>query len=262
MRRLNEERDRLLKANLHVARLAGETNSQRTKYLFRVEAVIEWPELEWGIIVGDAVHCLRSALDQFVYGVAKAPDTATAFPICRTEKEWVTKAPAMLWSVHRGVIALIDQVQPYHDGDAAAEHPLALLAALSNLDKHRTIPTVALVADDTKATVTSVSGIARWGAVRFHKRRIYEPGAVVAECEIVPDDSGLEPYMDVDATADFDVGFGKIPSAPSLVGKPVVATFNDVLGGYVVQEVFNPFVSVWNAALAAVEGKESESYPP
>jgi hypothetical protein len=123
----------LIHGEVTVARLNGETNSQRTKYLFRVEEVIEWPKLQWGIAVGDAVHCLRSALDHVVYGLATRPDSNTMFPICRTKKEWVTKAPAMYWSVHpAGVVAMIDEVQPYHDGSVASNHPLALLAALSN----------------------------------------------------------------------------------------------------------------------------------
>src|SRR5256885_8295297 len=43
----------------------------------------------------------------------------------------------------------------------------------------------------------------------------YEPGAVVAEAKIVPDDSGLEPHMDVQVEATFDIGFGVVASARS-----------------------------------------------
>jgi hypothetical protein len=243
-----------MKENLKVAELAGETNSQRTKYLFRVESVVEFPKLEWGIIVGDAIHCLRSAMDQLVYGLAEQKTSETAFPICRTKREWIVKAPAAYWSLHPGIVALIDRVQPYHDGNAAANHPLALVSALSNLDKHRTIPTVALVAYDTEATVTSVQGIAKWETIRFHPGRTYEPGAVVAESKIVPDDSGLEPHMDVKITANFEVGFGLIPEARWLNGKPIIVTFNETLGGYVVEEVFNRITTIWNTALEEVLG--------
>lgn len=84
LNRLDEAAERFFEDKTEVASIAGEANSQRTKYLFRVESVIEWPRREWGIIVGDAIHCLRSALDHLVYGLASERDTRTQFPICRT----------------------------------------------------------------------------------------------------------------------------------------------------------------------------------
>src|SRR4051794_31335886 len=71
-------------------RLRGEPNSQRTKYVFRIEAVEDFPRIEWGIMIGDAVHCLRSALDQLVYGLASETSLRTQFPVCRTRREWIT----------------------------------------------------------------------------------------------------------------------------------------------------------------------------
>src|SRR5579864_4919392 len=109
-----------------VYRLHGETNSQRTKHLFRVELLQPLPLLEWGVIVGDAVHCLRSALDQLAYALSVDPDGNTAFPIWRTEKDWVTQAPAQTWGIPEPLIAAINKTQPYHRGDAAHSHPLAI----------------------------------------------------------------------------------------------------------------------------------------
>lgn len=50
-----------------LAVIVGQANEQRTKYLFTVEDVIPHPAPEWGIILGDAVYCLRSALDQLMW---------------------------------------------------------------------------------------------------------------------------------------------------------------------------------------------------
>ena len=262
--RFQQATERFFEGKNEVAPLTAELNPQRTKYVFRVEDVIEWPAVEWGIIIGDAVHCLRSALDQLVYGLAREPGKRTAFPVCLTEREWVTDAPSRYWSVRPVFVRLIDKAQPYHRGDAASEHPLALLSALSNLDKHRTIPTIALVPDNNKGEILSKQGIANWPRIRFKTGAIYEPGAVVAEAKIVPDQSGLEPQMQVKITSTFDVAFGRIPGAPSLRNKRVLSTFNDEIGTPIVKGIFNPFVEAWNEVVRnaerdAREGGEANS---
>jgi hypothetical protein len=162
MDRLDEAVEGWLEGKTEVATLLGKANSQRTKYFFTVEDVIPYPAEEWGITLGDAVHCLRSALDQLMWGMCKPAERGqrTQFPICLSEREWVTSAPAMYWGAGEGFVKLLDKLQPYHRGNvnAARDHPLAQLMALSNLDKHRTIPAITLVADQTEATVVSTEG--------------------------------------------------------------------------------------------------------
>jgi hypothetical protein len=138
----------------------GELNSQGTKYLLKVDARVEFPEIEWGIIIGDAVHCLRSALDQLVAGLCtEKPTAATRFPTCRTVREWIVDAPRMYWSVPAAYVAVLDEAQPYHRGDAAHAHPLAILNELWNLDKHRAIPAAALVPSRIKVDVIEKQGV-------------------------------------------------------------------------------------------------------
>jgi hypothetical protein len=219
--------------------------------------VIDWPAREWGIILGDAVHCLRSALDHLVYGLAGDPGGRTQFPIFTKKKDWVTRAPAMYWSVLEPLVAIIDDAQPYHDGEVAADHPLAILRTLSNLDKHRAIPAVALVPYNNEATVERVVGIAEWGKVRFPKGRPYEKGTVIAECKIVPDDSGLEPEMHVKVKSTFDVGFGRIAGAPSIDFMPVVPTLKRV-GMFIVENVVNRATTIWNMIVEEAARMETE----
>jgi len=247
--RFNEATNRFFEGKSQIAPIAGEANPQRTKYVFTIEEVIDWPALEFGVIIGDCVHCLRSALDQLVWGLARVPDSRTAFPICRTEKEWITDAPSRYWSVPDTYISLINRAQPYHRGDKAAEHPLALLSVLSNLDKHRGIPTIALVPDNHQCEIGLTHGIAEISNVRFKKGAVYERGAVIAEAKIVPDDSGLEPQVHANFTQTFDVGFGDIPGAPWLRRKPVFDTFNELIGQPIVDLVFKPLYDGWNEAI-------------
>src|SRR6266542_3692581 len=97
----------------------GEPNEERTKYFIKARLHTRIPVLEWGVIVGDIAHTLRSSLDQLVWLLSSDPSRETAFPLCRTEKEWLTKSPGRLWGVDPTFVALIDNAQPYKRGDAA-----------------------------------------------------------------------------------------------------------------------------------------------
>jgi hypothetical protein len=258
MDRLDKTVERWLEGKTEVAVLVGEANSQRTKYLFTVEEVIPYPAEEWGIILGDAVHCLRSALDQLMWGMCdpKERGQRTQFPICLNRREWVTLAPAMYWGASDGLVKVLDRLQPYHRGDmnAAREHPLAQLMALSNLDKHRTIPAITLVADETEATILSTEGIEKWSSLTFHEGKAYEQGAVIASSQIVPDESGLEPKMDMKIEASFDIGFGVITASPTITHKPVHATFYEI-ASYVAR-ILDMLTDAWNQAVEATHTEE------
>lgn len=260
MDRLDKAVEGWLEDQTEVAMLVGKANSQRTKYVFRIEEVIPYPAEEWGIILGDAVHCLRSGLDQLVWGFISAPGdrgVRTQFPICLTRREWVTEAPAMYWGVSDNFAGLLDKTQPYHRGDmnAARRHPLAVLRSLSNLDKHRAIPSIALVADETEATVITTEGIEEWSAVRFKKGKRYEKGAVVAESKIVPDKSGLEPHMQVKVEAAFDIAFGPgINDAPSITGRPVYGVFSEI--AEYCARIINMLTEAWNLAVEGTHTSE------
>jgi hypothetical protein len=232
MERLNEAVDRFFEDKGEVAPIVGKANSHRTKYVFRVGSVIDYPAKEWGIAIGDVVHCLRSSLDQFIYGVARKPTDRTQFPICITEREWVVNAPAMWWTVPDGYRAFVHQLQPYHRGDVneARKDPLAILNTLSNLDKHRSIPAIALVATESEAAITNLVGIKNTPRVVFKERARLEKDAVVAHARIVPDDSGLEPKMDMKGSLGCDIAFGGEPIPSAIHGKPVLLTFAQFLG--------------------------------
>lgn len=226
---LNEAAERFFDEDIDgIYRLHGDTNSQRTKHLFRIELLKELPTAEWGVIVGDAVHCLRTALDQLIYMLGIDPDDNSAFPICRTEKEWVTRAPAALWSVPHPLIAAINRSQPYHRGNAANSHPLAILSALSNTDKHKFIPLTALVPDEAEWNVSGTQGMASHGKVRLKTGRPLETGTVVAEMSFVSDNSGLEPQVYMDGHITFRIAFGKSGVPASIAGKPLTPAFGEM----------------------------------
>jgi hypothetical protein len=111
------------------------------------------PSELWGPIIGDAVHDLRSALDQLVWALSVAhqanppppdpiprgnPWRQIAFPICLNESAWVSAVQNQLWAIDPALAAGIKTLQPFETGKLAPERePLAVLQELWNIDKHR-----------------------------------------------------------------------------------------------------------------------------
>lgn len=107
----------------------------------RVRVLKTPPSMRWGVIVGEIAHHLRSALDHLVWELVRLnehiPGTHNEFPIA-TDPEWYAKrGTGKLKGIAGGDRAIIEQAQPYHRGNAASEHPLALLDWLAQVDKHR-----------------------------------------------------------------------------------------------------------------------------
>ena len=106
------------------------------------------PDEMWGPIIGDAVHNLRSALDHLAWELA-LPETREQtprrieFPIFLDDPAQNAEARGRL-AVKLACLrpeshALVDAAQPYNTGNP--HHPLWLLQALWNTDKHRTLHT-------------------------------------------------------------------------------------------------------------------------
>jgi hypothetical protein len=230
---LNETRERFFKEEFNGRyALIGEANTQRTRYRLRAKVLKPFPSTEWGLAIGDGVHCLRSALDQLVYAVLTTPNDRAAFPISKNERDWITEAPKPLWGVPEPFRAVIDRAQPYHARKFADAHPISELAALSNCDKHKAIPVTALVsAEGGELRAVNMRGIANQPSIVLKPGRVFKDGAVVATAKIVADDSGLEPYMDVEGQLLCDIGFGDDDLIPaSLRGRAVIKAFYEGFG--------------------------------
>jgi hypothetical protein len=111
------------------------------------------PPIELGVIVGDYVHNIRSALDQLVWQLViknnSVPGRHNEFPITFTEDHFIEKAitgtrtrPGMLAGVADTPVTFIKRCQPYERGDDAPSHPLAILQGLWTADKHQAVAQV------------------------------------------------------------------------------------------------------------------------
>ena len=137
-----------------------------------IDAFVHLPDPPQAIslILGDAVHNMRSALDHLVYQLVIAnavlPTDKTMFPICDTEEGFLSQAykRRRLIGVTHEPFAHIQAVQPYNlrkRGGQFQTHPLWILDKLENIDKHRRIATTAGLAVGAHTTITTGTGEVR-----------------------------------------------------------------------------------------------------
>lgn len=126
--------------------------------VYRIERVIEVSE-HWPLIVGDAVHDLRSALDHLMWQLAivhlgRVPTAREApniqFPEVRRLKDFT--GHRYLRYINTSDINRIRAFQPYKRLDKGQLHPLPKLVRLSNVDKHRKIHLLVIVPQDASFT--------------------------------------------------------------------------------------------------------------
>jgi hypothetical protein len=126
----------------------------------------EPPPLRWGVMLGDCVHNLRSALDHLVCqltllnGGTMDDCAQTQFPIAsKSEAQFEGMANHRIPGLSPRHREFVKWAQPYRAGDDAWKHPLAILADLSNADKHRLInPTFSVLKSATDRVLDQLVG--------------------------------------------------------------------------------------------------------
>jgi hypothetical protein len=137
LERIKSETDRYHKTNEN--QFVPEANSPPNQPRFRVKPKFPIPD-EIALFVGDCLQNLRSALDYLVWELVlsakNTPDKKNMFLVCLTAKSFQDAQSARLHGVDPGAVALIESIQPYHDGQPSATS-LAILDELTNINKHR-----------------------------------------------------------------------------------------------------------------------------
>lgn len=117
--------------------------ADRTALEFLTPAGFRPPVSEWALLVGDAVHNARSALDAEIWHLAHRDDgkptnpTRVAFPVTSDARAWVNSIKA-LETVSAESLERARLAQPWVDSPAAPDqHWLSILSRLDNDDKHR-----------------------------------------------------------------------------------------------------------------------------
>jgi hypothetical protein len=119
--------------------VVGEYDPEQAKYLVRFKILKPIPQHRWGLVLGDAVHNARSALDYIAWRLAGSDPTdfATLFPICNHPAKFKS-SERRLRRMHPEIFAVIRDLQPYKRPDPS-HHPLWLLEELDARDKHKLI---------------------------------------------------------------------------------------------------------------------------
>jgi hypothetical protein len=125
--------------------------------------------VRFSLLSGECVHSLRSALDYLVRALAEyvlTPEALAqiegklAFPICDEPGYWegAIRRGRLPDGLHDTVLAAIERRQPYNAADPA-DHPLAVLQALDDRDKHRLLHTfIAVVQPEELIFVPELPG--------------------------------------------------------------------------------------------------------
>jgi hypothetical protein len=148
------------------------------------------PSSQWGVILGEFVHDVRSALDQLVWSLVLAngsePGTHTQFPATESEAKWrddVTdrdipqRGLPPTHGLSDDASALVYEFQPFNrmPRRRAVAAPFYKLLRLSNEDKHRTLHWAAAYSADAPVNFR----ITPSGYIRFRKIRRPNPGVII-----------------------------------------------------------------------------------
>jgi hypothetical protein len=113
-----------------------EDDPQTGDKIYRIHIRSDTP-LGFSLIVGDAIHNLRSALDHLAWQLVevngKTPSKGTYFPISETLTKYKSSKGAKIQGMSAGAKNLLDSIKPYQGGN----DDLWILNELDNFDKHR-----------------------------------------------------------------------------------------------------------------------------
>ncbi len=184
------------------------------------------PNREWGVLIGEFVHNLRSGLDHAVYAAAAKPSHDTEFPIFKKRERWDKYSSAPLYSVPEKARAIIEQAQPYHRTTDPSLHDLAILHAMWNHDKHRLVHATALVMGDPGPPIRAISGVEEIVKVSYFERPL-EDGVKIANVVLRPT-PGLQPKLEMEGYLPMGVAFAEgIDGCKSLKGLHVLGVLQD-----------------------------------
>lgn len=192
--------------------------------------VVRHPPLEWSVVIGEAIHGLRSALDHAVYalsGLKGEPPSGTEFPIFKDEPMFRnTNRPGGLWKI-RGLgdaaREVVESVQPFHhSGGEPERHLVWVLHQLSNADKHRSLNLTSAFLGQSEVTLESDGGVV------LKRQEISESGPVEDGAELARWSVAVRGEGKVELKAKIAYGVAFDEAGPAK-GEPIKSSF-DMLG--------------------------------
>jgi hypothetical protein len=188
-------------------------------------------EREWSLVVGDAIHNARSALDYLAWQIVRLgagphpplKPTAVQFPILsRPPQPGVTAAQAFEREAKRRLpgadkthLSVVQRYQPIiNQPSDPNSHPFAMLNLLSNHDKHRSLRLVEHFLYDFEADLISQTNFNVTGVLPEDVTKL-EPGTELFRIFGEPTGTG-QPDVGVKFNAVGVIVFGSDPDLPDL----------------------------------------------
>jgi hypothetical protein len=200
------------------------------------------PPPEWGLIIGDAIHNLRSALDHVVYthierATAETPGRDIGFPVFDSEEKFNKEFGRKVKGASAEVVNLIQLAKPYPEGTKA----LWQLHMLDIIDKHQLLIPVGASAQYNTIEWMVSPGFKPVTIESFPaSSKVYplKDGAILGA--VVPAITPPNTHMHVRAKFLFQVAFGE---GQIVEGEAVIKALNDfadLVEGIVLS--FEPFI--------------------
>ncbi len=191
-------------------RSEGSFDARSSEWVLRFH-VLEEPPLRWGILVGDVVHNLRSALDHLAWQLVLVnggePTWRTQFPIYTDEAAYrrAQGGQARIAGMSDEDRELIEELQPFRQPeDQEKPHHLALLRELANVDKHRVVHTTLIQTAGSQFRIHGLEDISGITNITPQFGPLAD-GAELVRIGVAAD--GPEPRLSVDAQLELDVAF-------------------------------------------------------
>lgn len=206
-------------------RITGNFERDRREYVLKGEVIepIEDPE-RWSLVLGDALHNLRSALDHLIWqlvilNTGKKGGTENLFPIATTGSRYWSISKNGRQSLRdralKGVSdehrAVIDRLQPYRTPEFGPTKLLRTLRDLSNYDKHRLLNPLLCAIDAAGENAIHLSVNEDAGEVIGYSVQPFPPEgeAEILACELSC--PGENPEVSMDREPAVSIGFGESP---------------------------------------------------
>jgi hypothetical protein len=209
-----------------------QVSGQGTRYIVYWEPIEELPVVELGLLVGDFLHNLRSALDHLAYELAaaytkplppKAAETCE-FPIFWREPMEARQEQSKIGCIHPDAVKLIKAIQPHHKGSNYTEDPLWILNELERIDKHRTLHVG--VHELTKNDIAGRNmGIRSFTGMSATER--LKKGAKVAEFFVTRIDPNQPMHVDYRPSTTITLERG-LPLSGKPLGSSLLGIFDDI----------------------------------
>jgi hypothetical protein len=201
--------DRLCHPNSNCWRIAAIPDvGKKGGFSVIVEKMEPIPE-RFMVLIGDAAHNLRSALDHIAFALAKPvspkKEKDIAFPLLTQRGGFRRRAKICLPGVPRKVRAEIQRLQPYHGRSWCDTKILGKLQTINNWDKHRAL-LFSVIAPANSTYRVECNPPMPISEQKFFANRPFKAGTKIAwfKLKIPPDNPPIE--VEVKVICGFVVG--------------------------------------------------------